>query len=381
MVKYSVGLDIGSAKIDACISVIDARQHVTIKGTRQFSNTVAGFKQMDTWIKGKQKVSDIPLVMNMEATGIYHEQCAYFFHDKGYQLSVVLPNKAKRYLQSFGYKSKNDQIDSKGLSRMGAEQNLGCWQPRGRFFYDLRLLTRQLQNLQELKTISENQLHALEFGMYQSRLVVKQHKKLIATYEQQIEILNNAIAQHLESDPVIWKKVQNLLAIKGIGVLTIAVVLAETNGFELFTSSRQLVSFAGYDAVENQSGKHKGKTRISKKGNSRIRRCLHMPAFSVVMHQKGIFKNLFERVFERSGLKMKGYVAVQKNVLVILYSVWKRNERFDSKSSQNNPGDVELVTSSSSPRLKKVVAPKARLHKVVNPVEVSQYDSSPCEQS
>ena len=52
-----------------------------------------------------------------------------------------------------------------------------------------------------------------------------------------------------------------------------------------FANQRQLVSYAagppgGYDVVENQSGNRSGKTRISKKGNSRIRRILHLPAFN-----------------------------------------------------------------------------------------------------
>jgi len=39
-----------------------------------------------------------------------------------------------------------------------------------------------------------------------------------------------------------------------------------------FKNQRQLVSFAGYDVIENSSGKHRGKTKISKKGNAHIRR-------------------------------------------------------------------------------------------------------------
>jgi transposase len=47
-----------------------------------------------------------------------------------------------------------------------------------------------------------------------------------------------------------------------------------------FPNQRNLVSYAGYDLVENQSGTRSGKTRISKQGNHRIRRVLHLPAFN-----------------------------------------------------------------------------------------------------
>ncbi len=59
--------------------------------------------------------------------------------------------------------------------------------------------------------------------------------------------------------------------------MTITTVIAETKGFFLFKNQRQLVSYASYDVIENQSGNSRGKFRFSKKGNSHIGRALHMP--------------------------------------------------------------------------------------------------------
>ena len=81
--------------------------------------------------------------------------------------------------------------------------------------------------------------------------------------------------------------------------MTVATILAETNGFVLFKSIAQLISYAGYDIIENQSGGHTGKTKISKKGNSRIRRTLHMPAFNMIRYEVGNFKPFFDRISEK----------------------------------------------------------------------------------
>jgi transposase len=330
MIKYSLGIDMASKKFDACLSVIDASQKVTIKASRQFSNNLAGFKDLVNWVNKNHKQKEIRLVTCMEATGIYYEQCALFLNDLGFCVSVILPNKAKKYLQSLGLKSKTDSIDAKGLAQMGAEQNLNKWNPMGEYFYLLRSLTRQLQNIQELKTVATNQLHSLSLGMYEMKFVIKQQKKIIAEYDKMIVSLNATIVKHIQSNEVVAEKVNKITAIKGVGLLTVAVLLAETNGFELFTSTSQLVSFSGYDVVENQSGNHRGKTKISKKGNSRIRRALFMPAFSSVRYNESVLKNLYERVFERSRIKMKAYVAVQKKLLVLIYSLWKNDEIFIS---------------------------------------------------
>lgn len=332
--KYSVGLDVSSKKINACISIIDEKQKVLVKSSTIISNTLKGFLSLEQWIL-KQRKEDIPVVVCMEATGIYHESCAYHLFEKGFHVSIVLPNKAKKYLQAIGLKSKNDSIDAKGLSQMGAEQCLELWQPMGTFFYELRLLTRQHQNVTELKTVLKNQLDALGFAMHQSDAVSSQINQTISLFESQLKELEKAIKIHLKSDEEMNRKVENILQMKGLGVLTMSTVLAETNGFTLFKNYKQLVSYAGYDVVEAQSGKRIGKTKISKRGNSRIRRALHMPSLVVIQCQVKPFKDLFDRTFEKHGVKMKSYVAVQKKILIMIYHLWNKNQVYDANYQMN----------------------------------------------
>lgn len=328
MLKYSLGIDISAKDFHVCISSIDNQQSVKVIATTKFANTMAGFKALLAWVEKQHKNKNIPLVVLMEATGVYYESCALFLFKAGLYVSVILPNKAKKYLQATGLKSKNDKIDAKGLSRMAAEQSIERWQPMSEFFFLLRGLTRQLQSLQEMKTSMSNQLHAAELSMYPSKFVIKQLKELLKKIEKQIEIIERAIKEHIYSDKEIADKADKMMSIKGVGLTTVAVVLAETNGFALFENTSQLISYVGYDVVESQSGKRVGKTRISKKGNNRIRRILHLPAFNVVKYEVPCFANLFNRTYEKHRVKMKSYVAVQKKLLVILYSLWKRNEAF-----------------------------------------------------
>ena len=327
--KYSVGLDVSSKKINACMSCIDEKQKVIVKSSTVISNNKKGFKTLQDWVL-KHVRENIPVVVCMEATGIYHENCAYYLFEKGFSVSIILPNKAKKYLEAVGLKSKNDTIDAKGLSQMGAEQCLDTWQPMGTFFYELRLYTRQHQNVTELKTVLKNQFDALNFAMHQVDPVTNQLKETIILFDKQLKELEKVINNHIKSDAKIAERVANILEIKGIGILTLATILAETNGFELFNNYKQLVSYAGYDVIEAQSGTRVGKTKISKKGNSRIRRAMHMPSLVVIKCEVKPFKELFERTYNKHGIKMKSYVAVQKKLLTMIYYMWKKNERFES---------------------------------------------------
>ena len=57
-------------------------------------------------------------------------------------------------------------------------------------------------------------------------------------------------------------------------------------------------------------------------------------------------KNLFDRVYDRTKIKMKGYTAVQRKLLTLIYALWKRNEKFDPNMGKKmKSGDTELVPS------------------------------------
>jgi len=357
MLKYSLGIDISKKDIHACLSVIDVKQQVKVKASSKFSNRAQGFKEMLLWITRHKKETAIPLVISMEATGVYYESCALFLFKAGFDVAVVLPNKAKNYMKAVGLKTKNDKIDAAGLAQMGAQQCLELWQPLDEFFYTLRALTRHHQSLQELKTNINNQLHADQHSIYSSKTVIKQLKKLIIGLEKQLDEIEQEIHDHLYSNVDVAKKVEQIVKIKGLGCMTVATILAETNGFALFKSIPQLVSYAGYDVIENQSGDHKGRTKISKKGNSHIRRAMHMPAFNMIRYDVGNFKPFFERILEKHHQKMKGYVAVQKKLLILIYTLWKRNEAFMLNAKAITSGNEEMVPSFALANGQNEVAP------------------------
>ena len=83
--------------------------------------------------------------------------------------------------------------------------------------------------------------------------------------------------------------------------------------------------------VHNESGDKIGKTKISKKGNRYIRRALYMPSLSVVRcNPDSPFAMLHQRVFEKTNIKNKGYVAVQRKMLIIIYTLFKNDQAYQA---------------------------------------------------
>lgn len=326
--KYSIGIDVSMKDFACCLSVINQEQEVKVKATRKFANTAIGFGLFLEWVKQHQK-EELSVVFVMEATGVYHQQLAWFLYHKGKAVSILLPNKAKKYLQADGVRSKNDKIDARGLAKIGAEKKLEQWTPPSKELYTLRDYTRQHQSLNEMHTATANQLHSIEHSQFRNKAIIKQLKNTLKLIEKHLKEMETVIGKMIKSDPVLNRHHQHICTIKGMGTLSFAVIAAETDGFALFDNAASLVKYAGYDVVENESGKRTGKTRISKKGNSRIRRILHMPALCAVRDDQPQFQKLFERVYERTRIKMKGYVAVQRKLLVMMYYLWKKDEQYD----------------------------------------------------
>lgn len=338
LIKYAVGIDVSKDKFDACFGEMDIRQQFESKGKREFANTSKGFKELERWITKHQK-QKLFLIVSMEATGVYYESLAFYLHKQQFNVAIVLPNKARKYMQSLGLKSKNDKIDARGLAQMAAEQNLELWQPMGDFFYSLRMLTRHHEQLHHSRTLFNNQLHAIEHSAVHEKSVMKHLHQAIILMDKQLEQTVRYIKQHINENAEVKRKVENICTIKGVGLLSAATVVAETNGFTLFKSISQLVSYAGYDVIESQSGNHVGKTRISKKGNSHLRRILYMPALTAITHQQKPFVDLFSRVYEKTGIKMKAYVAVQKKILEMIYTLWKKDQAFNIENINTSGND------------------------------------------
>jgi transposase len=308
LLKFGVGLDVSEADLEAAVALMNTEGEIAVVARRSFANRPNGFKALQSWLNKQGLSTEQAGVILLEATGVYYEQCALSLQQADLGVCVTLANKAKRYMQALGLRSKTDRIDAQGLVMMAAGMPMSRWVPLDGFWFPLRGLTRQHQSLQEFRTQLRNQLHAHSRSIYRVELVEQQLNATLAGIEGQLKELEGAKTTHLQSKPEVWRKVQLLQSIKGVGILCVAVLLAETNGFGLITSARQLISYAGYDVVENQSGSRHGKTRISKKGNGRIRRILHMPALNAVRFQGGVFADLFDCTYARYGIKMKSYV-------------------------------------------------------------------------
>ena len=141
----------------------------------------------------------------------------------------------------------------------------------------------------------------------------------IDEYASRVEELLCLLDAKLREIPYIDK----LLEIKGIGKITVSGFIAEVGDIRRFDDPKQLQKLAGYAIVSNESGKHKGESRISYRGRKRLRYVLYEAALSLIGRNPE-FKAIHEyyRTRKENPLKkMQSVVAIACKVIRIFYVI------------------------------------------------------------
>jgi transposase len=260
---------------------------------------------------------------------VYHEPLAYFLEGKGHEVSIVLPNKISNYFRTLEVKTITDKTSSEAIARFSLERKLDCWKRPKEIFKSLKQLTRERDQVVAERTTVKNQLHAEETEAFPNKKSVARVKERIKLLNKQETEIKAEIALLIKQDKEVDKSVEGICSIPGVGILTAATVLGETNGFELIRNKRQLTSYAGLDIKEKQSGTSvKGKPKISKKGNKHLRKAMYLPALAAIRHEEK-FKSIFKRLVSKHGVKMKAAVAIQRKLLELIYILHKTSAVYD----------------------------------------------------
>lgn len=342
IVKQVCGIDIAQNELVVALGRMYDDLSPDVYAHKAFTNNAKGFELLLKWVKKLSGDVDVHYVM--EATGVYHEKLAYYLYLHAPSLSIVLPNKISNYFRTLDVKTVTDKTASEGITLFGLERKLNNWNPPDPLYKQMRQLVRERDQIVQTRTVAKNQLHAEQAEVFPLKNTIARLKKQIALFDKQIGEVVSEINELIGSNEQINAVVELLASIPGVGLLTAATVLAETNGFDLINNKRQLASYAGLDVKEKTSGTSvKGKPKISKRGNKYLRKAMHMPALAAIRHDER-FKGVFARLVGKHGIKMKAAVAVQRKILELMYTLYKKQEKYDKNylQSQNQVADAGI---------------------------------------
>ncbi len=157
-------------------------------------------------------------------------------------------------------------------------------------------------------------------------------KTLIDKYEflqSKFEELDTKIDGLIDQIP----GVPQMLAIKGIGRDTVAGFFAEVGDLNEYSHPRQIIKLAGLSLKEHTSGKHKGQTRITKRGRKKLRALLFRVCM-VLVAKNSAFKALHVYFTQRPDnplKKMQSLIALCNKLIRILFAIGKKPFEFQEE--------------------------------------------------
>jgi len=155
---------------------------------------------------------------------------------------------------------------------------------------------------------------------------------LLEDYEAKAKQLAFVMAA-LESTLREIPEAEKLLAIKGIGIISVAGFLAEVGDLRRFESPKQIQKLAGLSLRENSSGKHKGQTTISRRGRDKLRQVLFNAVIPLLATNEE-FRSLHQYFTTRTvnPLKKKqSAIALCGKLIRVFYAIMVHGVEYDGK--------------------------------------------------
>lgn len=335
LLRKIVGIDVSMDTFTACYASLNLEMKQNFSKVFEFSNDLKGFKRLlrvmekINVFRSSEHEENIPRVcFVLEATGVYYENLAYFLRESGLDVSVVVPHKTKNHAKTLKQKSNTDKLAACKLATYGLEKELTLWDVPFKIMKELKTLSREYSTLKDMKSELMNRIHAQKHSYKPLKKTLQRHEQIIKLYDEQMEVVLQQMKDLVKTDEELSRKINKVITINGVGFITVVKVISETNGFSTIKNSKQLASYAGYDVVSNDSGKKKGKQSISHKGNSHLRAAVYMPALSAIRCNKTLRK-FYQRLLAKNKLKMVAVIAVARKLLLLIYTLWKKDEEYN----------------------------------------------------
>ena len=315
-----IGFDVSKDTLDCCLLKSSAKTDDALPHIKQ-ENGIKGFEQIRQWIK-QHKIRKVAIVM--EATGIYYEAAANYFAQY-YTVYVVNPLKIKKHAEQVFSRTKTDKADAALIADYGKRflDVLISYRQPEKVEYRLGKLNGLCVQLRAEISRHKNQIHASsdDFIIQIHQTVIEELTKQLVSAHQEIQTIsqeNERINQHCK----------RLQTIPCINQQTALWILQNLLGKD-FKTANKFIAYAGLSPEIKQSGSSvKGKEKLTRLGNKRLKSALFMPALSAM--RSNYFKPFVTRLKANGKRPKVIVVALMRKLLKLAYYIYKTKKPFDA---------------------------------------------------
>lgn len=279
-----------------------------IPGTHRTSNDDSGFQTLLGALQSRR----VGLIV-LEATGGFERALASCLLGHGMPVAVVNPRTAREFARSMGHLAKTDAIDAMVLAHLAqtlaakADQAGIAFTPPSAAVEALQTMVARRGQLLAMRLAERNRLGG------PMRVLQRSIETVIKTLDKEIAKLDRDIDAHLER--YFHEQLQRFNAIKGVGMITCATLLAFLPELGTVNGAR-LAKLVGLAPLNNDSGKERGKRHIWG-GRPVVRSALHMAMLSAVRYNP-VIKTFYRRLLAAGKPKKVALTACSHKMLRIL---------------------------------------------------------------
>jgi len=296
-----LGVDIAKSYLDATIE----------NEKRRFSNDAIGHRQLIEWIK--QMPAKVQVIC--EPSGGYERRLVQALARAQIKVSLVQANRVRQFARAAGILAKTDRIDAEVLCEFGKVMQPQTVTAATLEQEHLRELESQRRHLTRLLVMEQNR-----GARVSDASVVKLNRSLINQIKKQIEKLDLLIKEHIEQSPRLSAKAEKLTSIKGVGLRTAALLLAQMPELGQL-NRREVAALVGVAPFNRDSGKMRGKRAIYG-GRRPVRHGLYMAALVAARHNP-ILRQFYLRLRAAGKPAKVALTATMRKLLIVLNSSLK----------------------------------------------------------
>jgi len=328
--EHWVGLDVSKATFDAALALSDQRfpsTPVRALPWKAFPRTREGVAAFLAWLNEQVPKAKVRVIM--EATGKYSVELTTWLLARRPTLRPAIenPKNTKAFIDSLNQRNRTDGLDARGLAFYGVERRPAPYEPLSKARQELRELSRCRDRLVAQRTALKNRLREKSSSKIVRRMQTRQRRQL----DEDIAKLEAEMKRVINEDEDFKRDFELLNTIVGVGPITAMTILAEIGDLRRFERARQLTAYAGVTPRVIESGTSvRGKTRMCKRGNERVRHALYLSAMAT-LNTKGpnSLSIVHQRLCEEGKEGKAALGAVMRKQLTVMRAVLISGKPYD----------------------------------------------------
>lgn len=315
------GVDVSKATFDGGLVLADQRfPHTPLSAvpTEQFKRTREGVGAFLDWVDERlaEAGAEGGVRVCMEATGAYSTELAVWLLEARASLrpAIVNPAQTAAFIKSMGLRNKTDRVDARALGFYGAERSPVAYEPPTPEAERLRSASRYRSALVQDRVAERNRASEPTA----SKKAAQIQKRRLRQLERDIKTIEKEMKAIVDDAPELKRDVALLTSAHGVGFITAVTVITELGDLRRFDTARQVAAFAGLSPRTVSSGTSvRGRTRLCKQGNARVRTMLYMAAMQTVQKDNDL-AHCYHRLVEAGKAKMVALCAVMRKLLCVM---------------------------------------------------------------